>query len=119
MYLDFTGNLNQIGLAAAPCANQLRTCAYDAYASNEQIPFGCYTNDCLCRPDMFSSAISAVSIAAFNACGGTLADMSSATQCIISYCVENGYSTAGTSVISLAAAAISNSGSAVTTTGMF
>ena len=74
--------------------------------------------DCLCRPDIFSSAISAVSIAALNLCSGAVADMSSATECMISYCVENGYSTAGTSVIALDAA-VTGSGSAATTTGMF
>jgi hypothetical protein len=111
--------LDSIRLGNAPCANQLRSCAYNAFVGNVGImDFECFTNDCLCRPDMFSSAISVVSTDALARCSNDLGDMSSATSCMISYCVENGYSTAGTSVISLTAAVSTTPAGVATATGM-
>jgi hypothetical protein len=47
------GNVANIELTLASGIQALRSCAGDVFAGSQNV-LGCFTNDCLCQPDLFA-----------------------------------------------------------------
>jgi hypothetical protein len=87
----FVGNSLTVDLIYSPSYSSLRYCAQQGLDKGID-EYGCGTNDCLCREDILSSAITAISTEVDGYCTSASADASSAIAAVVGYCSANTYS---------------------------